>query len=206
MRLLNDYASANVSNDALTLEVARNVPGLDSVLEQLPENVNPLDTLRFTSAPLTTALDVVGAPTITIAQDSTRAIVQQFDAKIWDLSGFGAQLIWRGAISGLLGRQTSFKLWPNAHTFEPGHQMVLMISSVDFPTFKPDVEPWMANIVLAETRLDLPAVSKSEQVPIDNGGLPTEERGGAMPNLLLMALLAGWRQARRRCRSAACAS
>ncbi len=152
MTLINDYASANVSNDALTLEVASNVPGLDSVLEQLPENANPLDTLRSTSEPLAAALDVVGAPIITIAQDSTRTIVQQFDVKVWDQSDAGFQLIWRGAISGPLGLETSFSLWPNAHRFDAGHRIVLMISSVDFPTFKPDVEPWITNVVLAPAR------------------------------------------------------
>ncbi len=194
--LINDYASANVSNDALTLEVARNVPGLDSVLEQLPESTNPLDTVTFTSEPLIEALDIVGAPTITITQDSTRAIVQQFAVKVWDLSDFGVQLIWRGAVSGVLGRQTAFKLWPNAHTFEPGHRIVLMISSVDFPTFKPDVEPWAANLLLAETRLDMPAV-KAAPAEMGGSGSGEQRMGGAMPNLMWLLLIAIVKRRRR---------
>lgn len=197
MTLINDYASANVSNDALTLEVASNVPGLDSVLEQLPENANPLDTLRFTSEPLAAPLDVVGAPIITIAQDSTRTIVQQFDVKVWDQSDAGFQLIWRGAISGLLGTTTSFALWPNAHRFDAGHRIVLMVSSVDFPTFKPDVEPWTSGIVLAGTSLQMPKVEAAQPVASAADVPATEERGGAMPGALaLLALLALRRRAR----------
>jgi putative CocE/NonD family hydrolase len=195
LMLINDYASANVANDALTLEVALNVPGLNSVLEEVPESVNPLDTLTFASEPLAAALDVVGAPLITITQDSTRSIVQQFAVKVWDTSELGAQLIWRGATSGLLGRQTSFKLWPNAHTFAPGHRIVLTISSVDFPTFKPDVEPWMSNIVLSETRLDLPTVKSADVASGGGTGTGVEERmGGAMP----LGLIAFWLVRRRR--------
>lgn len=157
--LVNDYASANVANDALTGEVARNVPGLGDVLEQVPESTNPLDTITYTSPALTQPLQVVGAPVVTVAQDSTRAVVQQIDAKVWDVSGAGAHLVWRGCTSGALGRQVTFSLWPNAHRFDVGHSIVLTIASVDFPTFKPDVEPWRATILLGDTRLDLPTLS-----------------------------------------------
>lgn len=195
--LLNDYVSLNVANDALVLEVANNVPGMGDVLAQIPEGQNPLDTITFTSAALTAPLDAVGAPQITIAQDSTRAVVQQFSAKVWDLSEAGAQLIWRGAISGALGEEVSFKLWPNAHRFEPGHKIVLTISSVDFPTFKPDIEPWRANILLAGTRLDLPAITKSANQPSGSGTSSGRSSGGgcamnsaATPDLSLLAMLA----------------
>src|SRR5581483_3499186 len=199
MTLVNDYASVNVSNDALTLEVAGNVPGLDSVLEQLPENANPLDTIRFTSAPLAAPLDVVGAPIVTVVQDSTRTVVQQLDAKVWDESEAGFQLIWRGAISGPLGLKTSFSLWPNAHRFDAGHRIVLMISSVDYPTFEPDIEPWTSNIVLAKTKLDLPVVVDARPETSGASGAHAEERGGAMPvALALFALLALRRRGRQR--------
>ena len=191
--IINDYASFNVANDALVYEVANNVPGMGALLEQVPESQNPLDTITFTSAELTAPLNVVGAPVITIAQDSTRQLVQQFDAKVWDVSDAGAQLIWRGAISGLLAREVSFKLWPNAHRFQAGHRIVMTLSSVDFPTFKPDIEPWQAGILLVGTRLDLPTRANATAV----GQIAEVERerrggGGAMSalNLLLMLLLA----------------
>jgi putative CocE/NonD family hydrolase len=189
--LVNDYASANVANDALTHEVAGNVPGMGDVLDRVPESKNPLDTITYTSPALTQPLNVVGAPELTVTQDSTRMVVQQLDAKVWDLSAAGAQLIWRGGTSGLLEKQLSFKLWPNAHRFEIGHQIVLTISSVDFPTFKPDVEPWRAAIVLAGTHLDLPATSGDKAPP---SSASSSGFGGAMPNLAPLLMLAGLRR------------
>ena len=196
--LVNDLASANVANDALTFEVAGNVPGLNDVLLQVPESQNPLDTITYTSPALTQPLEVAGAPQITIAQDSVRTLVQQFDVKVWDQDDSGVQLIWRGAISGALERSVSFKLWPNAHRFLPGHKIILTISSVDFPTFKPDVEPWSSNILLKDTRLDLPSVSDSGGNAV--GGSTGSYGGGAMPGLvcLLLAALGRYAVAARR--------
>lgn len=159
--LVNDYLSLNVANDALVHEVAGRVPGMGDILDQIPESANPLDTLTYTSAPLTQPLEVAGAPELIVSQDSVRLVVQQIDAKIWDAGPDGVQLIWRGGISGALGQEVRFKLWPNAHRFETGHQMVLTISSNDLPVFKSDIEPWRANIQLAGTRIELPATSNA---------------------------------------------
>ncbi|MBI2382460.1 MAG: CocE/NonD family hydrolase [Gammaproteobacteria bacterium] len=177
--LVNGYASLNVANDALVREIAGNVPGMGDVLDRVPEGAGPLDTLSYASAPLAQPLNVVGAPVVTVTQDSTHAVVQQLDAKVWDVGDDGARLIWRGGISGMNGSEVAFKLWPNAHRFEIGHRVVLTVSSVDFPTFKPDVEPWQSTISLGGTRLDLPAVP--QPVPAARS-LPS---GGAMPFLLL---------------------
>lgn len=184
--LINDYVSFNVANDALVHEVAGQVPGMGDILDRIPESKNPLDTLTYTSEPITHPLNVVGAPELIVSQDSTRLLVQQIDAKIWDSGPDGMQLIWRGCVSGALGREVRFKLWPNAHRFEPGHQMVLSISSVDLPVFKPDVEPWRANILLEGTRIELPTTSA------EKAAKPTSKRtrfGGALspcwPLLLL---------------------
>jgi predicted acyl esterase len=186
--LVNDLASFNVANDALVHEVAGNVPGMGDVLAQIPESENPLDTITYTSTPLTRALNVVGAPEVTVTQASTHATVQQLSAKVWDVSDAGAQLIWRGATSGNHGDEVRFRLWPNAHRFEPGHRIVLTISSVDFPTFKPDTEPWSSTIALAGTRLDLPATpaTGSARSQPEGDGIVV---GGAMTGLLW--LLAG---------------
>lgn len=182
--LLNSYASANFANDALTLEVANNVPGMGALLAGIPESENPLDTLTFTSPPLDEAFDAVGAPRVTVAQDSVRAVVQQLAAKVWDVGDDGARLIWRGAVSGPLGREVSFTLWPNAHRFEAGHRIVLMLSSVDFPTFKPDVEPWRTNVQLAGTKLELPVRPQASAPP------PPASTGGGGGGMLSVALLA----------------
>lgn len=184
--LANDAASLNVANDALVHEVAGQVPGLGDVLDQVPESENPFDTITYTSAPLVQALDVVGAPVVTVRQDSTHISVQQLAAKVWDVGDAGARLIWRGATSGAHGDEVSFALWPNAHRFEPGHRIVLTISSVDFPTFKPDTEPWVATVALDGTRLDLPATAAApKSYPAGQGVVV-----GAMSGwLLLLALL-----------------
>lgn len=187
-QLVNDYASLNVANDALVHEVAGNVPGMGDVLDQVPESRNPLDTLRFTSAPLAEPLDVVGAPRVTVKQASTHQVVQQLVAKVWDVSDAGAQLIWRGATSGNHGDAVSFALWPNAHRFEPGHQVVLTLSSVDFPTFKPDTEPWTATVDLSGTRLELPATGKKAGAKAQASGEGVV-LGGAMPALLFLFVL-----------------
>ena len=198
--LINDYASVNVANDAVVHQIAGAVSGLGDVLDQVPESQNPLDTITYTSAPLTQPVNVVGAPLVTVAQRSTHKIVQQLDAKVWDLSDAGAQLIWRGATSGNNGSVVSFKLWPNAHEFTIGHQVVLTISSVDFPTFKPDVEPWISTVSLIGTRLDLPVVAaptsavqaqaQPQQVQSQvQSSQDTTRMGGAMPASVLLLLL-----------------
>lgn len=187
--LINDYLSANVANDALVHEVAGNIPGMGDVLDQVPESENPLDTITYTTAPLAQALNVVGAPEVIVSQDSSHQFVQQLNAKVWDVSDAGAQLIWRGGTSGMNGAQVSFKLWPNAHRFETGHRIVLTISSVDFPGFKPDTEPWHSSVSLAGTRLDLPVVAGGGKT----GSYPEGEGifGGAMAALELMLLCLG---------------
>jgi putative CocE/NonD family hydrolase len=193
--LVNDAVSANVANDALAHEVLDRIPGMGDVLDQVPESENPLDTLTFASAALAQPLNVVGAPAVTVTQDSTHQLVQQLDAKVWDVGDAGAQLIWRGGTSGPNGDQVSFALWPNAHRFEAGHRIVLTISSVDFPTFKPDTEPWRSTVALAGTRIDLPATSaaaaKAQSYPEGEGVF-----GGAMPSLALLLVLAALRWAR----------
>ncbi|HUP93067.1 MAG TPA: CocE/NonD family hydrolase [Solimonas sp.] len=188
--LLNDLVSVNVANDALVHEVAGNVPGMGDVLDQVPESANPLDTIRYTSAVLGAPLNVVGAPVLTVTQESTHAVVQQLDAKVWDEDeGGSVQLIWRGAVSGPLGSEVSFALWPNAHRFEPGHRIILTISSLDFPTFKPDIEPWSSTISLADTRLDLPATPEETDARSGEG----EAFGGALSGIGGLLTLLGLR-------------
>jgi putative CocE/NonD family hydrolase len=201
--LVNDAASINVANDALVHEISGNVPGLSDQLGSVPEDQAPYTTIRYTSAPLERALDVVGAPQVTVTQDSTHQLVQQLDAKVWDLSDTGAaQLIWRGGTSGNHGGEVSFKLWPNAHRFEAGHRIVLTISSVDFPTFKPDTEPWSSTISLAGARLDLPATPGQGRSKAGSYAEGDGVMAGAMSSLAWFCLLAGMRALRRRRRFA----
>lgn len=196
--LVNDAASANVANDALVHEVFDRIPGMGDVLDRVPEGASPLDTLTFTSAPLTQALNVVGAPAITIAQASTHRMVQQLNAKVWDVSAAGAQLVWRGGASANHGDRVTFKLWPNAHRFEPGHQLVLTLSSVDFPTFKPDREPWSSSLALAGTRVDLPATDAGSGSGVTGKAEGQGMLVGAVSPLAWLVALARLRRRRER--------
>jgi hypothetical protein len=120
-----------------------------------------------------------------------RSVVQQLVAKVWDQGDSGVQLIWRGAVSGALAQDVAFSLWPNAHRFDPGHRVVLTISSVDLPTFKPDVEPWRANVLLDGTRLDLPVVENNR---VSAEGSSRGGGGAFFPAWLLLVVAIGRRR------------
>lgn len=163
-RVVNDLASVNVANDAITNEVARNIPGLGDAVRSVPEGASPLDTIAF-SRELVAPLEVTGAPELTISLRSTARRVVQLSPKLWDVGEDGAALVNRGCLSVeipagdlSLERTVGIKLWPNSHVFPAGHTLVLTLSAVDFPTFKPDTEPAVTEI-LAGSSLTLPVVS-----------------------------------------------
>lgn len=162
--ITNDAASVNVANDAIVRGLAARVdPGLSDGLANVPESANPIDTARFATDPLSTELTVVGSPSVHVPVTTTATRVAQLSAKVWDVDASGAAtLVWRGCRSfeGLESEVPpafDVTLWPNAHTFAPGHRIALSLSAVDFPTFKPDTEPQQTTI-LAGARLDLPAL------------------------------------------------
>lgn len=158
-RIVNDVVSANLANDAITNEILGRIPGMGNVLAQVPESPNPLDTATFTSTPVITPFEVTGAPVLRLPVETTALRVFQVAAKVWDVGPAGARLIWRGCHSfeAPFDREVAMRLWPNAHRFEAGHQIVLQVSSVDFPTFKADTEPQVTSILVG-ARLELPKV------------------------------------------------
>jgi predicted acyl esterase len=129
----------------------------------VPESASPVDTARFVSDALTSPLNVVGAPAVRVPVSTTATRVAQMAAKVWDVDQTGAAtLVWRGCRSFEDFRRDAepsfaLTLWPNAHTFLPGHRVLLTLSAVDFPTFKPDTEPQQTTI-LSGAYLDLPSV------------------------------------------------
>lgn len=157
--IVNDLVSANLANDAISNEILGRIPGMGSLLQQVPESPNPIDTATYVGT-VTSPLTVLGAPQLTlpwIATTSQRAF--QISAKVWDVSSDGARMVWRGCKS-FQSRNvflTTLKLWPNAHRFEAGHQIVLQVSAVDFPTFKPDTEPTVTSFG-SGARLELPVL------------------------------------------------
>ncbi|MFA5891074.1 MAG: CocE/NonD family hydrolase [Actinomycetota bacterium] len=158
--IANDFASLNVANDSITKEIAGNIPGMGDVLTQIPEDQNSTAAVTFTSAPVEGGFEVTGAPIVDVRYATTATRAMQLDAKVWDLSDAGAQLVWRGCSSvesPAASGTASVKLWPNSHRFEPGHRIALTIAAVDFPVFKPESEPSQTTLI-AGTRLMLPEV------------------------------------------------
>lgn len=159
--LVNDAASANLANDSLSHELLRQTggrayPPFDDVLLAVPEDADPLHARTFTSQELAADLHVVGSPKVHALIETSASRVVQLDAKVWDVSSAGAQLVWRGCVSRPVPAETiGFDLWPNAHRFLAGHRIALTLSVVDFPTFKPDTEPHVIRIG-SGTTLELP--------------------------------------------------
>jgi predicted acyl esterase len=158
--ITNDLASLNFAHDSISKEIfERTAHGPVGVLESFPESPNPIDTMRWSSSPLTSALHVAGAAHIHLPVSTTAQTVAQVSVKLWDVSAAGEQLIARGCRSFESPRSPfDFYLWPNAHTFPAGHRIELSISAVDFPTFEADREPQQTTI-LPGARLDLPLAS-----------------------------------------------
>lgn len=162
--ILNDYANANVANDAI---VSTEVPGrfpspqVGQTMKRLPERGTGADTASFATSPLGDDVEMTGAPVVSVDLDTTAKTVIQLNAKVWDVAPDGsAMLINRGCISGAPASEISFSLWPNSHVFTAGHSIRLDIAAVDFPTFEADKEP--ATTVLGpRTRVSLPIVSGS---------------------------------------------
>jgi predicted acyl esterase len=174
--IVNDAASANVANDAITHEVPRQIDdgirshggpatSLHTAPDGVPESVNPLDTATFAAGSLASSTPTyVGAPEAQVHYRTTARHALQFDVKLWQSFPGGARrLVWRGCTSiGNIpesGEGTAtFQLWPNAVRLgEQNDTLMMTISTVDFPTFKPDTEPH-ATTLLAGTLVSLPAV------------------------------------------------
>lgn len=163
--IINDLISANVAYDPIvSVEVPLRVPvpGLHEAVRSIPEGPNPLDTRAFTGPSLAAPLHVVGAPVVHARLRTTARQFLQLAAKVWDVAPDGSRtLINRGCIS--LDNPgpapvIDLALWPNAHTFRAGHRVELTLASVDFPVFKPDVEPAVTTI-LGGTAVRLPVAS-----------------------------------------------
>lgn len=157
--IVNDLASANLANDAISNEILGRIPGMGEVLARVPESPNPADTATFIGT-VSSAFEVTGAPVVRLPATTSALRVFQVSAKVWDVDPAGsARLIWRGCRSfgAPFDEEVALTLWPNSHRFEVGHRIVLQVSAVDFPTFKPDTEP-AVTMIGAGARLELPAV------------------------------------------------
>jgi predicted acyl esterase len=158
--IVNDLASFNTANDDISQEVVeRDGHAPEGVLEQMPESKNPLDTYSWSSSPLTAPLHMLGAAHVHLPVTTTAVHVAQIDVKLWDVSDEGETLIARNCRSFEPPKGPfELSLRPNAHTFARGHRVMVTISTVDFPTFEPDMEPQQTTI-LEGARLLLPIAS-----------------------------------------------
>jgi predicted acyl esterase len=101
----------------------------------------------------------VGAPVVEADLQTTARRVVQLNAKVWDVAPDGSAMLVNRLCFSAENPQpiqhVRFALWPNAHTYGQGHRVALTLSAVDFPTFKPDTEPAVTQI-LAGSRVLLP--------------------------------------------------
>ncbi len=162
--IVNTAATANLAYDPMMSEVdnqsrGRGGPATFGMTGSAPESQNPADTVTFTSAPMDSPLKMTGAPEAIVHYDTTAQRVAQFATKVFDVAPDGSRrLISRGcsSIAQPADPVATLRLWPHAHTFEPGHRIQLTISTVDEPTFKADTEPQATTIT--GVGLDLPTV------------------------------------------------
>jgi putative CocE/NonD family hydrolase len=164
-RITNDLVSANLANDPIVNEIdnqarARGFTGIGDTAQRVPESQNPVDSAMFATGALTGDVEITGAPQLSLGVSTTATRVAQFAPKVWDEAPDGtATLVSRGCASFEGPKPAeSVALWPNSHVFPAGHRIVLTVSAVDFPTFKPDTEPQQTNI-FNDSHLDLPVLS-----------------------------------------------
>jgi hypothetical protein len=95
------------------------------------------DVLTFTSAPVESALEVIGPVSAELHVTSSRAHTDFF-ARLCDVDPKGRSV---NVTDGLLRltaggpRQIRIDLWPTAHQFRPGHRIRLQVSSGAHPRY-----------------------------------------------------------------------
>jgi len=178
------------------------VPGLGALTAALGGSTLeiPGQSARFESAPLDSAVEVVGAPTVQLAVSSAGGSATLF-AKLYDVAPGGGTTLPAGlvaplALTGLSAdpaQPTTVQVTLPAvvHRFEAGHTMRVVVSSTD-QGFALPVQPAVYSVALADagTQLSVPLVPGT-----------AEAAGGSTRWWLLLGALAllgllGWAVAR----------
>lgn len=159
--IVNDVVSANVGTEPILYNRAGGqMPGPWALI---PDGANPLDSAVFRSGSLNGDLETTGAPVFRLKYQTTAQQALQINAKLWDVAPDGSRtLVTRGCGSPPVGGGTKtweLSLWPNSHIFPAGHGLELTVSTTDFPTFKPDLEP-SVTLILAGSGLTLNGVTE----------------------------------------------
>lgn len=148
--IVNTAASANLATEPILSNRAA------PLVSNMPDSRNPADTLTFATDAAVAPLEFTGAPRVSIRYASTAQRVAQFNVKLWDERDGARRMITRGCLSDETPGDgvADFDLWPNSHVLAPGHRLVMTISTVDFPTFKPDTEPQASTLASATLTLN----------------------------------------------------
>jgi len=143
--IVNTVASANLATEPI---LSNRAAPLVSNIADSPESPA---TLTFATDPAAAPFEFTGAPRVAIRYDSTAQRVAQFNVKLWDEHDGQRRMITRGCLSDETPGDgiADFDLWPNSHVLAPGHRIEMTISTVDFPTFKPDTEPQTSTLASA---------------------------------------------------------
>ncbi|QXG74864.1 alpha/beta fold hydrolase [Modestobacter sp. L9-4] len=173
------------------------VPGLGSVSSALGGATLeiPGQSAAFSSAPLTTALDVVGASTVRLAVSAPGGSATMF-AKLYDVGPDGSTTLPSGlvaplALTGLSAdpaapTEVAVTLPAIVHRFEVGHTLRVLVSSTD-QAFALPVEPAVASVALAAgTTLSVP------EVPGTVGAAAGATRWWVLLGAVVVLGLLGW--------------
>ncbi|HVL89790.1 MAG TPA: CocE/NonD family hydrolase [Actinomycetota bacterium] len=148
--IVNTVASANLATEPILSNRA------GPLVSNVPDSPGSPATLRFATDPVAAPLEFTGAPRVAIRYDSTAQRVAQFNVKLWDEHDGRRRMITRGCLSDETPGDgiADFDLWPASHVLAPGHRLVMTVSTVDFPTFKPDTEPQASTLASATLTLN----------------------------------------------------
>jgi predicted acyl esterase len=151
----NNYAGAGWDEEPVTAEYAEQLNGQLG----LPDTRNAPPVLDFDSAPLKTAFDMAGIPSLKLQVASTSGY--QLDPKLYDVSPGGkAKLLTRGAWSepigaGALPHEAAFDMFGLSNLIPAGHEIRLQLQAADTPYLRPNTNPF-AVAVLAGSKISLP--------------------------------------------------
>jgi predicted acyl esterase len=154
----NNYAGAGWDEEPVTADSAEQ---LNKQLG-LPDTRQAPPTLVFDSAPLKSAFDMAGIPSLKLQIASSSGY--QLDPKLYDLSPDGsAKLLTRGAWSeavgsGALPHEASFDMNGLSNLIPAGHRIRLQLQTADSPYLRPNTNPF-AVAVLAGSSVALPTTS-----------------------------------------------
>ena len=122
------------------------------------------DVLVFTSAPLESALEVIGRVRLHLAADST-ADSTDWVARLCDVDADGvSRNITDGILRTSLAGESSVDLWSTAHVFLRGHRIRLQIASSCFPRWDRNFGATAGTNVVARQRVHHDAARPSRLV------------------------------------------